>query len=326
MLIKRTLSKPRTLKALIKQKVYKTTQTLSFNLGISPKLAKLSSVARILMFHGIDEVGHPSALLEQKIVFLKKHFNVVTLDHILAMNSAGDKFTNELVITFDDGLKNNASNAYPILQKHNVPATFYVCPGLIESGSWLWNHEARERLRSLPAAQLTELASEWNCPNELEDMVEWLKGLEFNVRTNAEKRIREASVTFSPSAEQRIAYDMISWNELSELDPKLITVGSHTTNHVISKNLSEAKLDLEIIKSKHTLETKLDRDIDHFCYPNGVYDSATVNVVKNTYRSGVTATDGVVYDGDDPYLLNRVPSEKSLEYFAWRLIRTDTGS
>jgi len=305
----------------IKQKVTEAAQTLCFTLNLSPILAKRANVARILMFHGIGDELHSSELLEKKILYLRKHFTIVSLEHMLAKIKAGDDFNNEVVLTFDDGLKNNVVHAYPILKKYNTPATFYVCPGLIESGSWLWNHEARERLRSLPSIERNKLASAWGCNNDLEDMITWLKGLDEKSRTEAEATIRQNTRTFSPTAEQKNAYDMMSWDDLKELDENLITIGSHTANHAITKGMNEEALKLEIVKPQAHLEKKLGRSIKHYCYPNGYFDPATINIVKSTYQSAVTTNEGLVSLNDDQYLLSRIPSESSLSSFAWRLMR-----
>jgi len=305
----------------IKRKMSVAAQNLCFSLGISPRIASRARVARVLMFHGIGDKDHSSQLLEDKIVFLKKHFKIVPLEHLLKKLNAGESLHNEVVLTFDDGLKNNAIHAYPILKKFNAPATFYVCPGLIESGSWLWNHEARERLRTLPDLKLKELALQWGCNCELENIVDCLKGLNLIERVKAEETIRSCTTSFTPSAEQRNSYDIMSWRDLKNLDKDLITVGSHTANHVIAKDLTNDELHLEIVGSRKTLEQELDRPIEHFCYPNGDFDSATVNMVKKTYQSAVTTGEGVVKLNDDQHLLSRVISESDIEYFAWRLIR-----
>ena len=305
----------------MKQKVVQTVQSLSCALGLSPMLAKRSPVARILMFHGIGDQNHSKEVFEQQIKFFKKHFQVVSLDHLLKMASANEPFTNELVLTFDDGLKNNATHAYEVLKRHNAPATFYVCPGLIESGSWLWNQEARERLRSMSTAKLTAVAAELNCKDDIEAIVSWMKSLEISTRGVVESRLRNETPEFLPSAEQRNAYDMMSWDDVKSLDSKLKTIGSHTTNHVIAKGLSSEDLDLEIVHSKRILEEKLACSIDHFCYPNGDFDRATTDEVRNTYKSAVTTNEGLVNVADDQFLLNRVPSANSLAYLAWRMSR-----
>ena len=305
----------------IKQKVSEVAQRLSFSLNLSPLLAKRANVARVLMFHGIGDEKHSAELLEKKIRFLKQHFNIVSIEHLLTKIRAGTALSNEIVLTFDDGLRNNAVHAYPILKKFDTPATFFVCPGLIESGSWLWTHEARERLRSLPTEQRKELGLAWGCSDDLEEMVAWLKDLDLLARREKEQAIRELTHLFSPSADQKNAYDMMTWDDLRGLDENLITIGSHTTNHAITKDLNASALDSEIAESRMILEQQLGRSINHFCYPNGYFDQTTIDAVKNSYKSAVTTDEGTVSLADDLYLLRRIPSESSLPCFAWRLVR-----
>ncbi len=308
-------------KSTIKQKVSETVQRISYSLNVSPILAARANVARVLMFHGIGDEEHSSELLESKIQFLQEHFKIVSLDHMLAKVQADEKLDKEVVLTFDDGLMNQALCAYPILKKYDAPATFYVCPGLIESGSWLWNHEARVRLHSLTSAERSKLASTWGCNDNVEDMISWLKCLDVNRRTELEDTIHQKTPSFRPTTDQKIAYDMMSWDSLKKLDESLITIGSHTTNHVITKGLNEEALDHEIVQSKALLEQRLGRSIKHFCYPNGVFDEISARVVARTYESAVTTAEGSVSLNDDQYLLGRIPAESTLSSFAWRLVR-----
>src|ERR687883_570464 len=118
-----------------------------------------------------------------------------------------------LALTFDDGLRSNVEVAYPILRKLGVSATFFVCPGLIERGAWLWNHEARERLRTLTPPALAELAEHVGAPNELEPFVEWMKTLDLAARERVEQAIRAATPHFKPSDAQRDEFDLAGWQE-----------------------------------------------------------------------------------------------------------------
>ena len=101
-----------------------------------------------------------------------------------------------IALTFDDGLRNNYTVAYPILARLGTPATFFVCPGLIDGGRWLWNHEARERLRSLAPAPRAELAGGLGAPfSEPTAVVTWMKTLARQPREDVEDAIRLATPT-----------------------------------------------------------------------------------------------------------------------------------
>src|SRR2546423_1376707 len=87
-------------------------------------------------------------------------------------------------------------------------ATFFVCPGLIDRACWLWNHEARERLKILCASALAELAALVGGPNEVEAFIDWMKTLKITPRRQVEEAIRAATPGFKPSREQREQFDL----------------------------------------------------------------------------------------------------------------------
>jgi hypothetical protein len=56
----------------------------------------------------------------------------VSIDEALAMLNSGDSLSGRyFCVTFDDGFKNNAVNALPILAEKNVPAAFFLAAGYI---------------------------------------------------------------------------------------------------------------------------------------------------------------------------------------------------
>src|SRR5687768_5357087 len=105
--------------------------------------------ARILVYHGTP--AREAAMLERQLRWLKRRFEIVPL-RTLSAAARGGAVGRMVALTFDDGLRNNIAVAYPILRKLEIPATFFVCPGLIDRGAWLWTHEARRRLARLGAS------------------------------------------------------------------------------------------------------------------------------------------------------------------------------
>ncbi len=60
-----------------------------------------------------------------------------------------------------------------------------------------------------------------------------------------------------------------SWNELTELDEKGISVQSHGIMHRHFSQLSKEEIQTEITKSKTDLESRLGKSVDVFSYPYG---------------------------------------------------------
>ena len=254
---------------------------------------------RILMYHGTPR--RDAAALERQLRLVSLAFPVVPLDALLAGKSGRAR----VALTFDDGLRSNVEVAYPILRKLGLTATFFVCPGLIGRRQWLWNHEARQRLLSLQQPELVELATVLGAPTGVEAFVEWMKTLPIAARRRVEQQIRNATPDFKPSAEQREEFDLASWQELEQLDAAVVSVGSHTMTHPILTSLCAEETEAETRDSRIALESRLNRTVSIFCYPNGSLNEGALASARRYYRSAVTVETGRLQGEVDPHRLPR---------------------
>jgi peptidoglycan/xylan/chitin deacetylase (PgdA/CDA1 family) len=254
----------------------------------------------ILMYHGTPQ-GDASALARQ-LRALSFFFRVVPLEE-LGQPRRGRR--RRVALTFDDGLRSNVKVAYPILRSLGLPATFFVCPGLVERGAWLWNHEARQRLRSLRKEAFDELAASLAAPGEVEAFVEWMKTLKLAERRRIEDAIRAATPAFRPNAAQREEFDLAGWDELKHLDPRIVAIGSHTMTHPILTSLSPEETEAELRDSRAVLQGELRRPVPDFCYPNGNVDDEVVDIARRHYGRAVIVGGGAVRGEVDPHRLPR---------------------
>jgi len=288
---------------------------LAYVTGQSARKAKERDAARVLMFHGVGGDAFPVDRLRQALTYCKRHFEVVSLSELLSRVKS-DEAAGALALTFDDGLRNNATLAAPVLQELGLSATFFVCPALIDAGRWLWNHEARERLRTMSDAQRAAIGAQ-----SIEGLIETMKSMDAPARLSAETAIRETTSGFQPSPAQREAFDMMSWDDVRALDADVVTVGSHSLSHPIMPTLDEGDLEREIRDSRARLEEELDRTVDLFCYPNGSQDDRVRDCVARHYRAAVTTTPGFVPTGGDVHRVPRIGAVPNTAEMAWRLHR-----
>ncbi|MGE4357865.1 MAG: polysaccharide deacetylase family protein [Candidatus Omnitrophota bacterium] len=91
----------------------------------------------VLMYHSIN---YEEGLLYVKPEVFQKHmeylkranFQVISLDEFLEIMRANKKFPRRtVVITFDDGYRDNFTYAYPVLKKYNFPAVIFLVTGRI---------------------------------------------------------------------------------------------------------------------------------------------------------------------------------------------------
>jgi len=110
----------------------------------------------ILMYHNIslNPDGRVDTVtpenFERQMAFLKKRgYRVLPLRQVVEGLRSGQRFPrNSVIITFDDAMANNFSQALPILKKHGFSATFFVPAGKLgQPGRMTWE-EVRQLFES----------------------------------------------------------------------------------------------------------------------------------------------------------------------------------
>ncbi|MGK2860348.1 MAG: polysaccharide deacetylase family protein [Chitinophagaceae bacterium] len=94
----------------------------------------------VLMYHKtisagpIDSLTVTSRQLEDQFQFLKdKGYNCVSVQEVIDHLENGTPLKKRpLILTFDDGYKNNYTVLYPLLKKHNLKAIIFLVPDLID--------------------------------------------------------------------------------------------------------------------------------------------------------------------------------------------------
>jgi peptidoglycan/xylan/chitin deacetylase (PgdA/CDA1 family) len=90
--------------------------------------------------------------------YLKEEFSVISLPQYLNSLVNGESFPSDTVIlTFDDGFQNFYEVAYPILKKHQLPATCFVITSKVESIDGAFMHW--EQLQELVNGGLVNIGS-----------------------------------------------------------------------------------------------------------------------------------------------------------------------
>lgn len=102
------------------------------SVGLPPHKLHKAVQQRILLYHGIDELGRTdinarflsAEKFEQQLDYYLEHFHIVSLQAFQQGKFSTQRPT--IALTFDDGYKNNIDLAIPILERKGIPATFFV--------------------------------------------------------------------------------------------------------------------------------------------------------------------------------------------------------
>lgn len=295
--------------------------------GMSNWLAQRRPARRILMLHGVGTERMTQDDFFRVVSWLKQRYAIVPLDTMIrdllgGVPAPDGTGRSELAITFDDGLRNQYRVARPVLEHLGVPATIFVCPGLVESGQWMWNHDMRARLGRLQPPALREWAQQLGAPLPyVEGIIAWVKTLPPQQRGQVHAQLRDATPHFMPTAQEHTAYDVMDWDEVRACDRGLLRIGSHTMTHPILTTLGEKEIRRELHDSRTQLEARLGRTVDLLCYPNGATDARVRSIARSLYRAALTTQEGVVSGPVDPMSIPRIPATAHLPLLAWRMHR-----
>lgn len=277
---------------------------------------------RILMYHEIADGYLPPARFAWQLRYLRRHFEPVSLGELMDRVTRGAIRGREVALTFDDGVRNHYEAVWPRLRELRMPATFFVCPGLIDSGAWIWRADLRQRLKLLDSPTRARLARESGCSDDTpQALMEWTKSIPADACADFRARVAALTQGYAPTAAQTALFAPMTWDQIQRLDPALITIGSHTRTHPLLSTLPRAELEDEIVGSRQALEARLSRPVEFFCYPNGITTPAAVECVRSHYRAAVSIYNGFVQADGDRALLPRIPADGSRATFVRRLHR-----
>lgn len=96
----------------------------------------------ILIYHSVSDREYEYSVspsdFEIQLRYLKDHFRILTIQEFEKIFHTRQMPKEDcILLTFDDGVRDNMTQAYPILYKHNVPATIFISTlfvGTIHSG------------------------------------------------------------------------------------------------------------------------------------------------------------------------------------------------
>ena len=232
----------------------------------------------ILIFHRVLASPDPifpdepdAARFDEMMGWIKSWFNVIPLDVAVDALKTGKLPARAAAITFDDGYADNHDVALPILQKHGLPATFFIATGFLDGGR-MWNDTIIESIRKCPMPVLDleklkmgyhEVANPERKRSAIENLISQIKYLSVAERLDRTEKIAEATQIKPPNDL------MMTSAQVRKLRNAGMQIGAHTVSHPILARTDIKTAQNEIISSKNMLEALLGEKVNLFAYPNG---------------------------------------------------------
>jgi peptidoglycan/xylan/chitin deacetylase (PgdA/CDA1 family) len=198
-----------------------------------------------------------------------------------------------VLVTFDDGYRNNAIVAAPLLKRKGIPALFFLASGYVESNLVLWPDEVFARICAWTAPTLDgPNGKAHRIPQDPSEramlalaLVEECKDSSAAHRDDFLAYLARDTPDFDPHQDAD-AQSFMTWDDVRTLAAAGFDLGSHTVTHPILRSLSPEDLRRELRESRAAIEAQTGRPCKALAYPNGRARDISGRVLAETAAAG----------------------------------------
>lgn len=278
-------------------KVYKTiARQVLFPIAMSLKADRLlqfmsgDSLLNI-MYHGVTfnntQYFSPRHVVasdfEKEIAYYKKNFDIISIDEAFVRIKNNDSFGRKTItISFDDGFANNLSMVLPIIEKYDVPVTFFISSVCTENdGSRILWPEFIAALQYFSSIETTKVPLMVDAIKSMsyQERDVFLDGLEKEYKVLDKIRLLPEEI-----------WKLLDKTQLIELSKSgLVTIGSHGHNHYNLGQIESEYAKFELEHSKTLLESTIQKEVKFIAYPDGSYNGLVKDLAEKTGYVGQMA-------------------------------------
>lgn len=257
---------------------------------------------------------------KSQMLYIKKHFNIISIEQLINYYMGESNLKpNSIMITFDDGFKDNELNAFPILEELGIPAVVFLTTGFINSDDVPWEDQISYVFKKLFIEEIIINKKEiysLRSPEEKENSIwKFCKKLKM-INPDIRKEIIEGLIDkykIDKEKMKELGHSMsigyMSKKDIQYWSNHGIDFGIHTVTHPCLTTLNEERIYEEISESKKALETIIDKPVNAFAYPygkKGDFNHVTASLLK---KAGITT--GMIFEPG----INNLDDSNLLELF-----------
>ena len=271
----------------------------------------------VLVYHRIGDPSEPGFYgfgsvvsatrpeFARQLDYLKANCNVIGMSELLAWRRGEFELPgNAVLITFDDGYRDNLTSAAPELQARDLPAVLFLTSGFADGTlcfSWDWIAEAFKTTQ-LRSAKLPVLGdATWDSARQRSRIAAgWIaagKGLDHcNFRRQMLALATMLDVPPPSPAPRSVRLD---WADIRALMTAGFAIGAHTATHPILSRVSLQRAAREIAVSRTAIERQIAAPVSCFAYPNGLFNEDHEKLVEQEgLELAFRAEGGVAFAGE----------------------------
>lgn len=308
--------------------------------------------SRYPFIHGLDK-----ELFREQVLYLKKHYNFVTIEQVVsAYKSGGGLPPHAVLLTFDDAYADHFTTVFPILEKEKIQGAFYAPVKAVTENTVLDVNKIHFIIASVEQSgkfdtlltKFKSLLDKYRDEYGLNTYDYYFNKLAVANRFDCKEVIfvkRLLQVELLEECRKKIIDEL--FKEIVGIDEGAFSrelymsidqikcmvdcgmhFGSHGYDHYWLSSLSREKQEVEIRKSIEFIK-EVGGDVNNWtiCYPYGDYNEETISLLKaNGCQLGLTTEVDIanlaLSTPDDVFKLprldtNDIPKDRNAEVNKW---------
>jgi peptidoglycan/xylan/chitin deacetylase (PgdA/CDA1 family) len=264
-------------------------------------VARLERAARphphllaVLTYHRVDDpstspllypglISAQPAEFEEQMRFLASQCRPISLTELLAVRRGEARLEpRSVLVTFDDGYRDFAEHAWPVLKCHGIPATLFVptaYPGNPDRAFW-WDRLYGALVSTGPRGPIATPVGELPLATAADRLQAFrrLRGqLQALSHEGAMGLVDEVcAVLGAPTP----ASAVLGWPELRALVADGVVLAPHSRSHPLLDRLPREAVRDEIVGSLEDLEREIGVAPPVFAYPGGAQDAYVAGILE----------------------------------------------
>ncbi len=219
-----------------------------------------------------------------------------------------------VVITFDDGYRDNYTLAYPILRAYETPAILFVATHMIDSRQLSWWDVIAYLIKRCDKPFIMFNGRQFSLGPQKNEAISHFQQLmkqepyeKTKYLASELSEICEVALP-APDIQDR---EILTWDQIQDMAAHNIAIGSHTHTHRVLTTISPSAQKEEMILSKLIIEKHIHRPVFSISYPVGESRYITAETAQfaasSGYLLGFTTNTGVNdWKGIRPYTVKRI--------------------
>jgi peptidoglycan/xylan/chitin deacetylase (PgdA/CDA1 family) len=238
--------------------------------------------------------------LERFIIDAKSRgYSFISLSDLKSSVDKGVMPLMSIVMTLDDGYKDNLTNGFPIFKRHEIPFSIYLSTYFVENRAVPWWYTLEELL--LCSDNILYMENDYliDSPTLKENMF-------LEIRQDALDGNTEAGSALIDGLCKDNKFDIgsvytedlfLNWPEVKFLSDNEVEIGNHGHSHINLCKCDEKSIKDDFANAETLIYEHINKKTMHYSYPYGLFDQKALDVLQSCgVGTAVTTKTGIFSD------------------------------